>query len=34
MRRNEQLPGSVMTAFLVGGVAVAGLILLFAIGLR
>ena len=34
MRRNEQLPGSVMTAVLVGGVAVAGIILLFAIGLR
>ena len=34
MRRNDPLPGSVMTAFLVGGVAVAGLILLFAIGLR
>ena len=34
MRRNEQLPGSAMTAVLVGGVAVAGLVLLFAIGLR
>jgi putative membrane protein len=34
MRRDERLPGSVLTAVLVGGVAVAGLILLFAIGLR
>jgi putative membrane protein len=34
MRRNQPLPGSVMTAFLVGGVAVAGLILLFVIGLK
>jgi putative membrane protein len=34
MRRDERLPGSVMTAVLVGGVAVACLILLFAIGLR
>ena len=34
MRRSEQLPGSAMTAVLVGGVAVAGLVLLFAIGLR
>jgi putative membrane protein len=34
MRRGERLPGSAMTAVLVGGVAVAGLILLFAIGLR
>jgi putative membrane protein len=33
MRRDEHLPGSVITAFLVGGVAVAGLILLFVIGL-
>jgi hypothetical protein len=34
MRRNEQLPGSAMTAVLVGGVAVAGVILLFVTGLR
>ena len=34
MRRNEQLPGSVMTGILVGGIAVAGLVLLFVIGLR
>ena len=34
MRQNEQLPGSAMTAVLVGGIAVAGLILLFLIGLR
>jgi putative membrane protein len=33
MRRGEQLPGSAMTAVIVGGVAVAGLILLFVIGL-
>ena len=34
MRRQEQLPGSVMTAILVGAVAVTGLILLFIIGLK
>ena len=34
MRRDEKLPGSGATAVLVGGVAVAGLVLLFVIGLK
>jgi hypothetical protein len=34
MRRDEKLPGSATTAVLVGGVAVAGLVLLFLIGLK
>jgi putative membrane protein len=33
MRRGERLPGSAVTAVLVGGLAVAGLVLLFVIGL-
>jgi putative membrane protein len=32
MRRDENLPGSAMTAVLVGGVAVAGIVLLVLIG--
>jgi putative membrane protein len=34
MRRDEKLPGSATTAVLVGGVALAGLVLLFVIGLK
>ena len=34
MRRDAKLPGSGATAVLVGGVAVAGLVLLFVLGLK
>ena len=34
MRRGEKLPGSAATAVLVGGVALAALVLLFVIGLK